>query len=100
MIQGLCLCEQRQTLCEILCNYLRRKLLHVEITFELFVGKKCGLCSNFVHKGKDLKCGSNIRLASIGLCRCGYSEGSRLGCQIYFYAKGQFGQKKNFELSF
>ena len=44
-------------------------------------------------KGKIWNAEVRCRLAGVSLCRCGYSKGSRLGCQIFFYAKGQFGQK-------
>ena len=44
-------------------------------------------------KGKIWNAEVRFRLAGVSLCRCGYSEGSVLGCQIFFYAKGQFGQK-------
>ena len=44
-------------------------------------------------KGKIWNAEVRCRLAGVSLYRCGYSEGSRLGCQILFYAKGHFGQK-------
>ena len=55
-IQELCLCEQRQTLCEILCNYLRRKVLHVEITFELFSGQTIFQHDAYVHDYNFYRC--------------------------------------------